>query len=85
MNAFETGKAWAKSVTPSMRRELLKRASGRDSASELKLALIEAERNIPDTCEPFRIKDWPPIDGAWISEFCDGVRSFRGGADTEWR
>ena len=84
MNAHEMGTKWGKSVTVLARKEFLKWAPGTESASELKKALLKAEDETPDYCDPFKIEDGLPIDEAWIKEFCDGVRSVETGAESGW-
>ena len=84
MNAHEMGKKWGESVSERVRGELLRRAFGKKSASDLKHALIESERDLPKKYVPFRIDDWSPVDKAWIKEFCDGVRSVVG-AKADWK
>ncbi len=84
MNANEMGTKWGESVTGRVRDELLRRAFGKKSASELKHALSEAERDLSENYVPFRIEDWSSTDSAWIKEFCDGVRAARTGAESGW-
>ncbi len=84
MNAHEMGTKWGESVSERVLEELLRRAFGKKSASDLKHALSEAERDLSENYVPFRIEDWPPVDEAWIKEFCNGVRSARTGAESGW-
>ncbi len=84
MNAHEMGTNWGKSVTGRVRDELFRRARGKKSASDLKRALIEAERDLPEKYVSFIIEDWSPVDEAWIQEFCDGVRSVKPDVEAVW-
>jgi hypothetical protein len=83
MNAFEAGKKWGESVNGGARSELLKRAATADSASALKRALGEVDRDLPSQgYEPFQIRDWSSVDADWIASFCEGVRSTR--TESRW-
>lgn len=84
MNANEMGTKWGESVSGRARDELLRRALGKESASDLKHALSESERDLSENYAPFRIEDWSPVDKAWIKEFCKGVRSARSGPESGW-
>lgn len=84
MNAHEMGMKWGESVTGRARGELLRRAFGKKSASELKHALSEVERDLSENYVPFRIENGLPVDESWIKEFCDGVRSVVG-AKADWK
>ncbi len=84
MNAHEMGTKWGESVSALARNELLSRARGTEYASQLKHALIEAEQELSKNNVPFRIEDWPPVDEAWIEEFCNGVRSVKTDAKSGW-
>ena len=84
MNALEMGTKWGESVSVLARKEFLKRAPGTESASALKLALHEGERDLPEKYVPFIIEDWSPVDEAWIQAFCVGVRSVRPDVKAVW-
>ena len=84
MNALEMGTKWGESVSSLARKELLRRTLGKKSESDLKLALIEAERDLSKNYVPFRIEDCSPVDETWIEEFCNGVRSVRTGGEARW-
>jgi len=85
MNAFEAGKKWGESVTGLAHTKFLSWAAGKDSVSGFKRAMIEAERDLPESCDAFRIEDLSSVDGAWIKDFCDGVRSAKPRVESEWR
>ena len=77
MNAIETGKKWGESVTALARTRFLSWVGGKDSVSGFQRAMIEAERDLPESCKAFRIGDLSSVDSAWIRDFCEGVRSIR--------
>jgi hypothetical protein len=77
MDAIETGKKWGESVTGLARTRFLSWADGRQSFSDFDRAMFEAERDLPESCDAFRVDDLWSVDAAWIKDFCEGVRSAR--------
>ena len=43
-----------------------------------------AERDLPESCDAFRVADLSSVNGAWIKDFCEGVRSVKSRVESEW-
>ena len=84
MKAIETGKKWGESVTGLARTKFLSWVGGKDSVSGFQRAMIEAERDLPESCKAFRVENLSSVDSAWIKDFCEGVRSVKPRVESEW-
>ena len=52
---------------------------------DFKRAIMEAERDLPESRDSFRIEDLSSVDGAWIQAFCEGARSAKPRVESGWR